>query len=142
MAEPRAMSEFATPGVGVRTLLGRLGIEDDFAGCYVLVDNGKPIYVGISKKVVDRLRQHVLGTTHHAASLAYRIAKKNAPHALTRKGAMAEKAFQSEFLNARNYIRGLDVAFVAVDNALVLYLFEAFAAMELDTCDWNTFETH
>ena len=55
---------------------------------------------------------------------------------------MAEKAFQSEFLNARNYIRGLDVAFVAVDNALVLYLFEAFAAMELDTCDWNTFETH
>ena len=86
MAEPRAMSEFATPGVGVRTLLGRLGIEDDFAGCYVLVDNGKPIYVGISKKVVDRLRQHVLGTTHHAASLAYRIAKKNAPHALTRKG--------------------------------------------------------
>jgi len=73
MAAPRPMAEFATAGVGVRAILNRLNSEKDFAGCYVQIDSGKPIYVGISKKVVDRLRQHVLGTTHYAASLAYRI---------------------------------------------------------------------
>lgn len=31
---------------------------------------------------------------------------------------------------------------IADDKPLVLYLFEPYAAMELDTCIWNTFETH
>lgn len=142
MATPHRMADFATAGVGVRAILKRFSRDRDFAGCYVLIKDRKPAYVGISKKVVDRLRQHVLGTTDNAASLAYRIAKGRSPHALTRKGAMAEVAFQRTFNDARSEIRGLDVAFVAVDNPLVLYVFEAFAAMELDTCEWNTFETH
>jgi len=55
---------------------------------------------------------------------------------------MADVAFQDGFREAQSYLKGLQVAFLEIDNPLELYLFEAFAAMELDTCDWNTFETH
>jgi hypothetical protein len=34
------------------------------------------------------------------------------------------------------------VAFIAIENDLEIYLFEAFCAMELDAWEWNTFRTH
>ena len=40
------------------------------------------------------------------------------------------------------YLRSLNVAFIEIGNPLELYLFEAYCAMELDTSEWNTFETH
>jgi len=136
------MSLFAESGVGPATLANRFKLPGDFAGCYVLLGTPKPIYVGISRRVFHRLRQHVLGTTHYAASLAYRIASSRQSHALTRDDAMCDPAFQTAFADAQHYIRGLSVAFIPIPNPLELYLFEAYAAMELDTHEWNTFETH
>ena len=104
--------------------------------------NDKPIYVGISRNVINRLRQHVRGKTHFDASLAYRIAKKNFPHDLTRADAMKNDVFKAEFDNAKEYISGLKVAFVEIENPLVLYFFEAYCAMYFDTFEWNTFKTH
>jgi hypothetical protein len=142
MAAAHPMADFARDGVGVRTLLQRLDLEDDFRGCYVLMDGDRAVYVGISQGVLQRLRQHVRGATHFDASLAYRMAAYEQPHRLTRSGAMAEPDFQGRFRDRQGYLRSLNVAFVEIENALELYLFEAFAAMELDTCEWNTFETH
>jgi len=102
----------------------------------------QPVYVGISQGVLQRLRQHVRGATHFDASLAYRMAASRRPHGLTRSGAMAEAEFQSHFRDRQQYLRSLNVAFVEIANPLELYVFEAFAAMELDTCEWNTFLTH
>ena len=31
----------------------------DFRGCYAFVDGTRPFYVGISKKVIERVRQHL-----------------------------------------------------------------------------------
>lgn len=142
MASPSSMADFAVDGVGVRTLLQRFHLEDDFSGCYVLMEGQRPVYVGISQGVLQRLRQHVRGTTHFDASLAYRIAASRRPHELTRSGAMADAEFQSHFLDSQQFLRTLNVAFIEIVNPLELYVFEAFAAMELDTCAWNTFETH
>lgn len=142
MGNPLALSEFAADGIGVAALCGRLGVSKDFSGCYVLLDAGRPIYVGISRSVLQRLRQHVRGTSHFDASLAYRIAASRQPHNQTRSAAMADTVFQAGFREAQAYLRGLQVAFLEIDNPLELYLLEAFAAMELNTCDWNTFETH
>jgi len=142
MAAPVALLVFATEGVGVSALSSRLGVRRDFSGCYVLIDAGRPVYVGISRSVLQRLRQHVRGRSHFDASLAYRIAVSRQPHNQTRSAAMADVAFQDGFREAQSYLKGLQVAFLEIDNPLELYLFEAFAAMELDTCDWNTFETH
>lgn len=142
VANPIALSEFAVEGVGVGALLGRFRLAADFSGCYVLLEAARPIYVGISRGVLQRLRQHVRGTTPFDASLAYRIAASRQPHNLTRSAAMTEAAFQAGFREAQAYLRGLQVAFLEIANPLELYLFEAFAAMELDTCEWNSFETH
>lgn len=139
---PHAMADFCKPGVGPGFLKKQLGLQSDFSGCYVLIDAGKPIYVGISRTVIGRLRQHVFGKTQSDASLAYRMAAKQSPHEVTRSQAMQDITFKSAFDAAQTYLRSLNCATIAIDNPLELYLFEAFCAMELDTAVWNTFVTH
>ena len=140
--DPIPMSRFNRYGVGVATLVSELGVEKDFPGCYLLIDVDTPIYVGISKKILNRLRQHVRGNTHFDASLAYRIASAKYPHNYTRQQAMEDTKFRTEFNKAQEMIQGFDVAFVEIDNPLVLYVFEPFCAMRFRTGKWNTFETH
>ena len=61
---------------------------------------------------------------------------------MRRSEAMADPDFKREFDRAREKIRSLDVAYVEIGNPLVLHVFEPYAALELDTGEWNTFETH
>jgi predicted GIY-YIG superfamily endonuclease len=143
---PTPMADFAIKGVGPATMAGRLGLEHDPRGCYVLLDNGKPVYVGISRHVIARLMEHVRGADHFTATLAYRIAKARRPHKKTAADAMKDEAFHSEFSDARTHLLTLHVAFVEIDNPLELYLFEPYCALEFDTGfeagGWNTFDTH
>ena len=97
MAAPNNMAMFGEKGVGKKTILKYLKRESDFPGCYVLIDGEKPIYIGISRSIVQRLLQHVKGTTHFDASLAYRIASKNTPHTNQRDVAMSDPDFKKEF---------------------------------------------
>lgn len=73
--EKYEMSMFFTAGVGSKTVLKDIGLKKDFSGCYIFYKNNHPVYTGISKKVIQRLVQHVNGKTHFDASLAYRITK-------------------------------------------------------------------
>lgn len=139
---PLLMADFAVEGSGVRSLLLKHGHTSDFSGCYVLIDQGRPIYVGISRTVFARLRQHVMGKSHFDASLAYRIATQRAPHSMTRGQAMQDQGFQTAFANAKSYLRSLQVATIDISNPVELYVFEVCAAMELQTSTWNTFRTH
>jgi len=142
IVQPTPMAAFAIEGVGIATLLRQFQMPKDFEGCYVLIDGARPIYVGISQTVFQRILQHVRGTTHFDASLAYRIAAARRPQNMTRNAAMADAEFQRHFSEAQAYLRGLNVAFIEIPNPLELYLFEAYCAMQLDTSQWNTFETH
>jgi predicted GIY-YIG superfamily endonuclease len=142
MEARRPLGDFCASGVGVKTIAGKLGKQSDFSGCYVLRRDGKPFYVGISRGVIGRLRQHGTGKTHFDASLAYRMACEKVPHKMTRSAAMADSVFRSAFEKARELLMGSSVAFVEIRNDLELYLFEAYCAMELDTYEWNTFRTH
>ena len=75
---PHEMSLFSQIGDGKATVLRKLERSQDFQGCYVFIDEEKtPVYVGISRSVVQRLIQHVKGKTHFDASLAYRMAAYN-----------------------------------------------------------------
>ncbi len=60
MQATRPMDLFSRDGAGVKTLLRELDLPSDFSGCYVLIEGTAPIYVGISRGVIGRLRQHVL----------------------------------------------------------------------------------
>ncbi|OSZ65789.1 excinuclease ABC subunit C [Hydrogenophaga sp. IBVHS2] len=146
LREPRQMSMYARPGVGPGTLVKELGMTKDVSGCYVLIETDKPIYVGISRTVIGRLRQHVFGKTHFDASLAFRVAMARHPDktisSLTRSEAMQDALFGTSFAEAQAYLRSLQVAFVAIENPLELYVFEPYCALKLDTHQWNSFETH
>src|SRR5262245_14392525 len=72
LEHPHPLSGFCTRGVGTKTIMARLGRSRDFSGCYVLLREGKPFCVGISRSVISRLRQHSTGTSEFNATLAYR----------------------------------------------------------------------
>lgn len=141
LATPMTLADFCLPKIGVRSLLKQHGHPADFSGCYVLLER-EPAYVGISRGVFKRLREHVTGTTHFTATLAYRMAAEEHPFEGSRSEAMADAAFRAVFEAKRAYVRTMRVAAVQIDNPVELYLFEVFAALELKTKTWNTFRTH
>jgi predicted GIY-YIG superfamily endonuclease len=113
------------------------------------MQEGRPMYVGISRGVVSRLRQHCNGTSHFSATLAYSVAKRKISqssagksHGVTRDAAMKDAAVRKAFDAARQLLRSGSVAFIEIANAVELHLFEVYAAIELDTGEWNTFRTH
>jgi len=142
MHQPHKAIEFAKPRTGPVAIAKAVGHVSDFSGCYVLIDATKPIYVGISRSVLSRIRQHVTGKSHFDASLVYAVAQRRRPTKGHRSKVMEDALFLEQFEEAQNYLRGLSVAFVEIQNPLELYVFEAFAAMALDTQEWNTFRTH
>lgn len=146
LENPYSMSIFSRPGVGPGALIKELHLSGDFSGCYLLLDAGRPIYVGISRNVIARLRQHVFGKTHFDASLAFRVAMTKHPDRtivkLTRAKAMQDPLFGTSFGEAQTYLRSLQVATIEIQNPLELYVFEAYCALELDTNQWNSFATH
>jgi len=138
------------PGVATAALLARMrkclpGVGDngDFPGCYVLLSSEtEAFYVGISRNVGNRIIQHVKGQTHYDASLTYRMAQADHPTDGTRAEAMADRSFLRAFKRKQAELRRGHVAAIRIENALERYVFEAYAAMKLNTCRWNTFETH
>ena len=138
----KAMAKPINMKVGKKMTLKQLKRERDFSGCYVLLKNRKPFYVGISRSVIKRLTQHVKGKTHFAASLAYRMACEQRPHTLRRTFAMQDMQFQKEFNRAKMEIQSMDVAVIEINDPVELYLFEVFCAMQFGTCRFNTFTTH
>jgi hypothetical protein len=83
-----------------------------------------------------------MGTSHFDASLAYLMATTKTGHEMKRADAMRDMAFREAFNQAQSLLKNCEVAFIEISNPLELYLFEAYCAMELDTCEWNTFRTH
>jgi hypothetical protein len=142
MEKPVQASLFAEAKRGPRTVAKHLQLSGDFSGCYVFLEASRALYAGISRSVLARIRQHVSGKTHFDASLAYRMAKRKMPTRLQRGEAMLDPTFKKVFEERQGYLRGLQVAYISIENDLEIYVFEAYCALELDTCEWNTFRTH
>lgn len=139
---PLPASAFVGAKSVTRNLLAKHERSTDFPGCYVFIDQGKPVYVGISRSVLKRLVQHLNFDSHYSASLVYRMASEDYPHEMKRDQAMKDEQFRLIFFSAQDRLRQMEVAFVEVANDLELYLLEVYVAMRLDTDVWNTFRTH
>ena len=142
MARPIPMAEFAVQGQGPVTIARRHGMAGEFGGCYVFLDGDRPIYVGISRKVCSRIRNHLQGEGHHNATLAYKMTAEHLAFEGTRDQAMQNPEFMAAFAKTKAYLVRLHIAFIEIENAVEMHLFELYAAMKLDTCEWNTFRTH
>jgi hypothetical protein len=146
MESPFSMSDLRQPGVGPVTMAKRQGFARDVEGAYLLLDGRRPVYVGISRHVFERLVSHVRGPDQYTATLAFRMAQEPTRFPGTAAQAMADLGFRGRFDAARALIAQLNAAVVAIGNPLERYVFEAYCALELqtgrDSGGWNTFDTH
>lgn len=123
-------------------LLGK-ALEDgvlvsDCAGCYVVLQGDKPIYVGIAKNIRRRLRDHLSGDPSRA-NLAVRITAKRLGVGLSR--IRKHTHFNEEFQKTCDLLKGFYVGWINIENPLEMYIFEPYCAMKLDTNEFNYFDT-
>jgi predicted GIY-YIG superfamily endonuclease len=117
-------------------------------GIYVFSDGPNPLYVGNTRNLRRRLRQHVGETSRETqASFAWRLALKEAADAGdertgTRKEMEIDPRFARRFMRARERVAGMDVRFIEIDDPIVRTLFEVYAAQALGTDEFNSFEAH
>ncbi|MCG6192295.1 GIY-YIG nuclease family protein [Leptospira sp. FAT2] len=110
----------------------------DFKGLYILSFRNKVQYVGISKNVLVRIKQHFLSTNHFSASLAYLIAAKENNHIGQRKtldfdplGISVQKRMRKDWR----------ISFIQESDNFHLHILEAYVACKFKA-QWNTFKTH
>ncbi|KFF05655.1 GIY-YIG nuclease family protein [Flavobacterium reichenbachii] len=116
---------------------------NDFKGLYVF---GKeednfiiPVYVGISRTVFRRLRQHAWGKNHNQCSLAY---LKTGEKWKTENRDIDRATITNDEMNpARDIIKKYKVVLWPVDNDYELYFLEVTLAGIFKTY-WNSFKTH
>lgn len=115
----------------------------DFKGIYVFITDNTPFYVGISKKVIHRIQQHVKGNSHNTSSLAYRLGILNykIANGVEYNGKRNEFNFVNEVEPMKRFLMNQKIAFLPIENDEELYLFEVYCAMQLKT-SMNEFKTH
>lgn len=116
----------------------------EFKGIYLFGERNAlgavvPVYIGISRTIYRRLRQHGCGSLHTEATLAYIIAN----HELYDNNFSNGRANlpHSELHDARNKIRNFKVALYPIENNYELYFHEVAIAGIFKTM-YNSFKTH
>lgn len=115
--------------------------QNEIKGVYIFYNGkGKPVYAGISRTILRRIKQHFLGVEHNQASLAFLIARTE--YGLEYNGQrrhfpfdIHRKKIQSEMKN------NWGIKIIPIDDNYLLYFCEIILSCELKTY-WNTFETH
>ena len=117
--------------------------NNEFKGLYIFGDevNGKviPVYVGISRSVFRRLKQHAWGKKHNECSLAY--LKTRHQWELEGKQINRKSITNENMLPAKAIIQNFKVVLVEVQNDYDLYFLEVALAGIFNT-KWNSFKTH
>jgi hypothetical protein len=117
-------------------------------GLYLFLEDGKPVYVGQSRNLRQRLASHCRKSSgHNSASFAFNIARRE----LEAKGVdlpgsreKVEKldVFEEPFLRAKKRLDAMEVRYIRCDDPELRTVFEVYAAERLGTKTFNTFETH
>ena len=117
-------------------------------GLYLFSDSARPIYVGQTRKLRTRLRQHTgERSRQNQASLAFNIAKRDAASAgvdvtRSREALAADAEFRLHLDEARRTVAAMSVQFIELDDPIRRTLFEVYATLLLQTTEFNSFETH
>lgn len=141
------MDKFYEFGIGEREISNsirshfEMESREEFQGCYVFTEGKANKYVGISKTIIHRIRQHLKGVNYTHSSLAYKLAKEKLNLGLTSKENMRNPEFLNEFKLAQKRISTWGLSVVEILDPIELYLFEVYASLELKTT-YNSFETH
>jgi len=117
-------------------------------GIYVFFEESKPIYVGRSNRLKQRLREHSQSSSDHFnATLAFRIAKNSdistqmKKEKKTNQQMMENSDFTEQFEAAKERISKAIIRFVEIEDQVEQAVFEIYAHLELRT-ELNDFDTH
>lgn len=118
------------------------------AGVYLFSEEGAPLYLGQSRNLRRRLREHTSRTSkENQAPFAFNLARREAERreltvSGTRQQLAADPEFKSLFTEARERAAKMDVQFIVLEDAMRRYIFEPYATQVLGTEMYNSFETH
>lgn len=118
------------------------------AGIYLFSEKKKAIYVGQTRKLRRRLKNHTrLQGKNNQATFAFLVAKSEAEAAgidtkQYREALEADKQFAAHFDAAKARVADMDVRYILLKGPIERTLFEVYAALTLDTLVFNSFETH
>lgn len=132
-------------------ILKHLDRKKDFKGLYILTyEDGKVQYVGISKNVLLRIKQHFVSNSHYSASLVYLMAlKEHEKRKQVKNKNYKYKDLRKDLPNFKNFRKNHQqimrerwkISFVPESDGFHLHVLEAYAACELKA-KWNSFQTH
>lgn len=118
-------------------------------GIYLFSEGKKPLYVGRSNRLPQRVRNHGRpSASANQAAFAFRLAREatgNNKASYQKKGSRADllrdPAFAKAFMDAKVRIAQMDVRYVAETDPPRQYLLEIYVAVALST-PHNDFDTH
>ncbi|MGJ5079674.1 hypothetical protein [Bradyrhizobium oligotrophicum] len=131
-----------------RNVLPLVGtIYPEIPAVYVFVELGKPVHVGRTSKLRQRIRGH-RDKSHYSATFAFKEARRltnNLRATYKAKGSrtylMQDPDFRAEFDRQIRRVTELGVKYLEVEDAIDQYLLELYAALEYQT-SLTEFENH
>jgi predicted GIY-YIG superfamily endonuclease len=119
-------------------------------GIYILFENDKPIYVGRSNNIKQRLNGHCnQWSDRFSATFAFRLAIKEYESkyqkrvkGIRREDLESDSDFSILFQKAKARVAAMGIKVVEIEDPITQTIFEVYAAMKLDTLEFNSFDNH
>ncbi len=119
------------------------------SGIYWLTEDDASIYVGRSRRIRQRLQEHVRPSSgHNQASFAFLLARAMTGNRTatyrrigSREELLAEPEFARAFAAAKDRIRNMHVRFVSEDHPVRQCLLEVYVATAVGA-EYNDFDSH
>jgi predicted GIY-YIG superfamily endonuclease len=116
---------------------------------YLLSEGQDHFYVGRTRKLRNRLRQHsIVSAQHNQAVFAFKLAREATGQLIatysakgSRKAMCVEPLFAHAFTQAKTKVRNMDLRFVEEDDPTRPALLEIYASVVLGT-KYNDFDTY
>jgi hypothetical protein len=116
---------------------------------YLFSENGRPLYVGRTRKLRQRMRNHCgVASAHNQAVFAFKLAREVTGKTLvqytvegSRKNLLSDDWFSQAFSDCKSRVRNMELRFIEEDDPLRQALLEIYVAFVLKT-PYNDFDTH
>lgn len=115
-------------------------------GVYVFYENDKPIYVGRSRRIRQRIREHGgESSRHESATFAFKLFREviGEPegHSSKYTRRQLQDQYPEEYASQRQRVRSMRIRAVEINDPRVQNVFEIYAIVALGTTHYNKFHT-
>ena len=140
---PELMQQLVNSPLKLQSNLGDIPNK----GIYVFYENEKPIYVGRSNRMKNRIKEHGWKSSqNNKAPFAFNLAKKIANEEdmdinKTRDELDKDSTFSNLFSKQKEGVSEMKVRVIEINDPIIQTIFEVYVSMEFNT-EYNDFDTH